>query len=122
MDYQAWLKSLGGQKSASIYVQVPFCRSMCWYFGCHTSVTKRDEPTAIYAAGLRTEAYLVAEAFGQLIPDDFPIEVQREELKNKRGEPVASAETEELAGEIAERLNEQAKIVGRLRKPAWPSL
>ncbi|WP_198028200.1 hypothetical protein [Bradyrhizobium sp. WSM1743] len=42
-----------------------------------------------------------------LTPDDFPIEVHREKL-NQRGEPVAFAETEELAGEIAERLNEQA--------------
>lgn len=68
LDYQAWLKSLGGQQSASIYVHVPFCRSMCWYCGCHTSVTKRDEPIAIYAAGLRTEAYLVAEVAGQRQP------------------------------------------------------
>ncbi|MCP1835204.1 oxygen-independent coproporphyrinogen-3 oxidase [Bradyrhizobium sp. USDA 4532] len=67
-DYQAWLKSLDGQRSASIYVHVPFCRSMCWYCGCHTSVTKRDDPIAIYTAGLRTEAYLVAEAVGQRQP------------------------------------------------------
>ncbi|WP_050421508.1 oxygen-independent coproporphyrinogen III oxidase [Bradyrhizobium tropiciagri] len=67
-DYQAWLKSLDGQQSASIYVHVPFCRSMCWYCGCHTSVTKRDDPIAIYTAGLRTEAYLVAEAVGQRQP------------------------------------------------------
>jgi len=68
LDYQAWLKSLGGQQSASIYVHVPFCRSMCWYCGCHTSVTQRDEPIAIYAAGLRTEAYLIAEVVGQRQP------------------------------------------------------
>ncbi|UQR60211.1 hypothetical protein LRP30_24615 [Bradyrhizobium sp. C-145] len=43
-----------------------------------------------------------------LTPDDFPIEVHREKLKNQRDEPVAPAETEELAGEIAERLKEQA--------------
>ena len=35
---------------ASIYLHVPFCRSMCWYCGCHTSVTKRDDPIAVYAA------------------------------------------------------------------------
>ncbi|MCP3416233.1 oxygen-independent coproporphyrinogen III oxidase [Bradyrhizobium brasilense] len=67
-DYQTWLKSLGAQQSASIYVHVPFCRSMCWYCGCHTSVTKRQEPIAIYAAGLRTEAYLVAETVGRRQP------------------------------------------------------
>ncbi|MGY2883335.1 MULTISPECIES: oxygen-independent coproporphyrinogen III oxidase [unclassified Bradyrhizobium] len=67
-DYQTWLKSLDAQQSASIYVHVPFCRKMCWYCGCHTSVTKRQEPIAIYAAGLRTEAYLVAETFGRRQP------------------------------------------------------
>jgi len=43
-----------------------------------------------------------------LTPDDFPIEVHREKLKNQKGEPVASAETEQLAEEITEGLNEQA--------------
>ncbi|MGY3622426.1 oxygen-independent coproporphyrinogen III oxidase [Bradyrhizobium sp. USDA 10063] len=64
-DYRTWLKSLRGLQPASIYLHVPFCRSMCRYCGCHTSVMKRDEQIAIYAAGLRTEAYLVAETIGQ---------------------------------------------------------
>ncbi|BBC02236.1 MULTISPECIES: oxygen-independent coproporphyrinogen III oxidase [Bradyrhizobium] len=67
-DYQMWLKSLGAQQSASIYVHVPFCRRTCWYCGCHTSVTKRQEPISFYAAGLRTEAYLVAETLGRRQP------------------------------------------------------
>jgi oxygen-independent coproporphyrinogen-3 oxidase len=41
---------------------------MCWYCGCHTSVTKRDDPIATYAAGLRTEARLVAGTIGQRMP------------------------------------------------------
>ena len=40
--------------------------------------------------------------------------MHKEKLKNQRGEPVASAEAEELAGEIAERLNE-AGLSGRAR-------
>lgn len=68
IDYRKWLKSLPARPPASLYVHVPFCRSMCWYCGCHTSVTKRDEPIAIYAAGLRNEAHLVAEAIGQRLP------------------------------------------------------
>jgi len=67
-DYRSWLKSISGQQPASIYLHVPFCRSMCWYCGCHTSVTKRDEPIATYAAGLRTEAQIVAETIGQRMP------------------------------------------------------
>ena len=67
-DYRSWLKSISVQQPASIYLHVPFCRSMCWYCGCHTSVTKRDEPIATYAAGLRTEAQSVAETIGQRLP------------------------------------------------------
>ncbi|NEU96143.1 oxygen-independent coproporphyrinogen III oxidase [Bradyrhizobium uaiense] len=67
-DYRTWLRSVPTRRPASIYLHVPFCRSMCWYCGCHTSITSRDEPVAIYAAGLRTEAHLVAEAIGQRLP------------------------------------------------------
>ena len=67
-DYRSWLKSMPVREPASIYLHVPFCRSMCWYCGCHTSVTKRDDPIATYTAGLRTEARLVAETIGQRMP------------------------------------------------------
>ena len=43
-NYRGWLKSVPVGQPASIYLHVPFCRSMCWYCGCHTSVTKRDDP------------------------------------------------------------------------------
>jgi oxygen-independent coproporphyrinogen-3 oxidase len=67
-DYRRWLGSVPARRPASIYLHVPFCRSMCWYCGCHTSVTKRDDPIAVYASGLRTEAHLVAETIGQRLP------------------------------------------------------
>lgn len=67
-DYQAWLGSLSPKQPASIYLHVPFCRSMCWYCGCHTSVTKKDDPIAVYTSGLRTEAHLVAETIGHQLP------------------------------------------------------
>ena len=67
-DYRRWLQSIPVRQPASIYLHVPFCRSMCWYCGCHTSITKRDDPIAIYTSGLRTEAHLVAETIGQRLP------------------------------------------------------
>ncbi|MDP3691520.1 oxygen-independent coproporphyrinogen III oxidase [Bradyrhizobium sp.] len=67
-DHKGWLRSVPVRQPASIYLHVPFCRSMCWYCGCHTSVTKQDDPIAIYAAGLRTEAQLVAETIGERLP------------------------------------------------------
>lgn len=66
--YRNWLRSVPVWQPASIYLHVPFCRSMCWYCGCHTSVTKRDDPIAIYAGGLRKEAQLVAGTVGQRLP------------------------------------------------------
>lgn len=41
---------------------------MCWYCGCHTSVARRDDPIALYAAGLRTESHLIAETVGHRLP------------------------------------------------------
>ena len=67
-DYRGWIGSLSPRRPASIYLHVPFCRSMCWYCGCHTSVTKKDDPIAVYTSGLRTEAVLVAETIGHRLP------------------------------------------------------
>ncbi|MET4323174.1 oxygen-independent coproporphyrinogen-3 oxidase [Bradyrhizobium sp. JR4.1] len=67
-DYRNWLKSLSPRKSASIYLHVPFCRSMCCHCDCHTSVTKKDDPIAVYTSGLRTEAHLVAQTIGHRLP------------------------------------------------------
>lgn len=66
--YRKWLATIPVRRPASIYLHVPFCRSMCWYCGCHTSVTKRDDPIALYAAGLRTESHLIAETIGHRLP------------------------------------------------------
>ncbi len=58
--YAEWLKAIPRHACASLYLHVPFCRSMCWYCGCHTSVSRRDEPVAVYAAALRCEIDLVS--------------------------------------------------------------
>ena len=44
----------------------------------------------------------------RLKPDDFPIETEDKKLKTNKGKPIASAETEALAEDLAERVNEQA--------------
>jgi oxygen-independent coproporphyrinogen-3 oxidase len=59
--YVEWLRSIEPSSSASLYLHVPFCRSMCWYCGCHTSITRRDEPIAAYVAALCREIDLVSE-------------------------------------------------------------
>lgn len=59
--YRQWLAQLSAQSKLSLYLHVPFCRSMCWYCGCHTTITARDEPIARYLRALHQEIVTVAE-------------------------------------------------------------
>jgi transposase len=43
-----------------------------------------------------------------LKPDDFPIEADEKTLKTNKGKRIASTESEAIANELAERVNEQA--------------
>jgi hypothetical protein len=43
-----------------------------------------------------------------LEPNDFPVETDNKALKTQKGKKIASATSEPLAENIAERLNEQA--------------
>lgn len=62
-SYASWLRSLPAGATASLYLHVPFCRSMCWYCGCHTSITRHDAPIADYIDLLGREIGLVAAQF-----------------------------------------------------------
>src|SRR6478735_2794399 len=59
-SYGDWLRALRPGTKASLYLHVPFCRSMCWYCGCHTTVALRDQPIVDYLAVLRREIETVA--------------------------------------------------------------
>lgn len=63
--YRDRLAALPADEALSFYLHVPFCRSMCWYCGCHTSVTHRDEPIDRYMAALETELDMVADTLPQ---------------------------------------------------------
>jgi oxygen-independent coproporphyrinogen-3 oxidase len=65
--YAEWLQAIPLKASASLYLHVPFCRSMCWYCGCHTTVARRDEPIAVYESGLRCEIDQVVRQIGRRI-------------------------------------------------------
>jgi len=60
--YRAWLAGLAGDTKLSLYLHVPFCRSLCWYCGCHTKIPGHDEPILRYLDALWREIGLVAEA------------------------------------------------------------
>jgi len=64
--YAAWLAGTPPGATASLYLHVPFCRSMCWYCGCHTSITRHDAPIADYVDVLEREIGLVAARFEQV--------------------------------------------------------
>ena len=66
--YAAWLRALPADATASLYLHVPFCRSMCWYCGCHTHITQHDAPIDDYLATLRHEIELVARQIGDRPP------------------------------------------------------
>jgi oxygen-independent coproporphyrinogen-3 oxidase len=59
-DYRQWLSALSAGTTGSLYLHVPFCRSMCWYCGCHTTITQHDAPILDYVSVLRREIELVA--------------------------------------------------------------
>lgn len=62
-DYRRWLRSVPSMEPISIYLHIPFCRAMCWYCGCHTTVTRRPEPIERYVAALSSE---IREVSGEL--------------------------------------------------------
>ncbi|GLK77205.1 oxygen-independent coproporphyrinogen III oxidase [Methylopila jiangsuensis] len=65
--YAGWLEAqAGGNEPASLYLHVPYCRSICSYCGCAAKATRRDEPLIAFAARLRREIALVAERTGPL--------------------------------------------------------
>ncbi|GAA4742966.1 oxygen-independent coproporphyrinogen III oxidase [Sphingomonas daechungensis] len=65
-QYRFWLASLPAT-DASLYLHIPFCRAMCWYCGCHTTVAAREAPVLRYLECLRQEIDLVARYAGSLL-------------------------------------------------------
>jgi oxygen-independent coproporphyrinogen-3 oxidase len=57
-----WLAALSSDAKFSLYIHVPYCREICWYCGCNTSATRRDEPLDAFVETLRRELDLVAAA------------------------------------------------------------
>lgn len=63
-DHAAWLRRIEAGARASIYLHVPFCRTMCWFCGCTTGAVHSVAALERYADALRTEIGLVGAAIG----------------------------------------------------------
>lgn len=61
-DCLDWIGTVPSNESASLYLHIPFCRSMCWYCGCHTTITERDQPILDYLDVMAREIHLVGKA------------------------------------------------------------
>lgn len=66
--YRGWLAGLAPDEPLSVYLHVPFCRSLCWYCGCHTKVAGHDAPIAAYCEALHREIDLVVAALPARLP------------------------------------------------------
>ena len=64
-EYRGWLAGIGEGEAVSLYVHVPFCREMCWYCGCHTSIVSSYERVGNYFRVLMKEVELLAAALGR---------------------------------------------------------
>ena len=62
--YWRWLKGLDPEAPLSLYLHIPFCDTLCWFCGCHTSVVNNYAPVADYCDLLLAEMALVARALG----------------------------------------------------------
>lgn len=54
-ERDAWLASLHGGAKLSLYLHIPFCRSLCWYCACNTKMTRRPDPVTAYLDALSAE-------------------------------------------------------------------
>jgi len=59
--YKSWLKKLDKNKKISLYIHIPFCSSLCYFCGCHTSVVNKYKPIENYVSLLLREIEILGE-------------------------------------------------------------
>ena len=64
-DYALSLKGLPENDDVSLYIHIPFCRSLCLYCGCNTQVTQRVDRVQEYLDSLKREIAMVSALTGK---------------------------------------------------------
>ncbi|WP_084421370.1 oxygen-independent coproporphyrinogen III oxidase [Henriciella litoralis] len=64
-NVDGWLADMPDGAPLSVYVHIPFCRKLCWYCGCATSVPNGYDRIAAYFDVLLHEIDLWAERAGR---------------------------------------------------------
>lgn len=122
-----WFARTRAEDRLSVYVHVPFCRRLCWYCGCHTSIAHTYERVGTFFGTLMREVDLVAARLGEhdglahlhfgggspnaLSPEDFSALVTR--LKAVfRPRPGAEIAAELDPGMLSEAFVDAAGAVG----------
>lgn len=63
--YRCWLQQLAPDTSLSLYIHIPFCDTLCWFCGCHTTVVNTYSPVLSYLDLLREEIALLPDILGR---------------------------------------------------------
>ncbi len=61
---RAWLAETEPDQALSLYIHIPFCRQLCWYCGCHTTIPNSAGRVTDYLETLQREIALRAAALG----------------------------------------------------------
>lgn len=59
--YGDWLGGLADGSALSLYFHIPFCDTLCWFCGCHTTIVRNYKPVKAYIDLLVQEIDRVAE-------------------------------------------------------------
>lgn len=64
-DFAEQIAEIGDQSAVSVYVHLPFCRSLCWYCGCNMKVAHSVDAMAAYDDAVCREIGLASAHLGR---------------------------------------------------------
>jgi len=67
-EYRDWLKALPRDAPLSLYLHIPFCDTLCWFCGCHTTVVNSYAPVSEYCGLLLKEIAMVCAVLNRCQP------------------------------------------------------